>query len=144
MDISAFHADGVSSTDICVWVVADHQHIGTGETRFFKSRMEKGRSGLFYTEVGGKENPVKYSVEKAKTSKFRHGKAALCVGQQIQMSPAPAQSLQRIFYSFHQLRRAAEGQRAKQACSILHLRCGDGNALFLKQAAEDAAQFNSL
>jgi len=56
----------------------------------------------------------------------------------------PAQALQRIFYSFHQLRRVAEGQRAKQACSILHLRCGDGNALFLKQAAEDAAQFNSL
>ena len=55
MDIAAFHADGVSSTDICVWVVADHQHIGTGETRFFKSRMEKGRSGLFYTEVGGKK-----------------------------------------------------------------------------------------
>ena len=142
MDIAAFHADGVRPADIRKGVVADHQNLGSGDARFFESRTEKGRGRLFYAEVGREEDPVKNSVEKVKTPEFRYGKAALGVGQQIQAGAALTQSLQRLFCSFHQLRRAAEGQYTEQQRSVLHPGRGDGNVLFLKQAPEDIAQLD--
>ena len=66
MDIAAFHANGISPTDIRDRVVADHQHFGSREPGLRERRIEESGCRLFGAEVGGEENPVKNSVQQPK------------------------------------------------------------------------------